>query len=251
MKNKITRSLVAATALLLMSTGGLQAAMLDLSTTTTSSGEINGALFVNSSIPGFGSGTAVDFLTFGGSGYNTEGTTEFGTGNRHIAIHRSTTVSVNIGGTLYRKFALDMNEPGNGNSLLSLDTLEIYISNAGNLTGYDFAGSAALIYDMDANEDSWIKLDAALQGGPGSGASDLLLYVPDSLFAGSIYGNDPFVYFYSEAGGQGGALANHAGDEAWVYFANETTPVPVPAAVWLFGSGLVGLFTFSRRKRKA
>lgn len=29
------------------------------------------------------------------------------------------------------------------------------------------------------------------------------------------------------------------------------TPVPLPAAVWLFGSGLIGLFGFSRRKKSA
>ncbi len=235
--------------LMLLTAAGLQAATLDLSTASVSSGSINGAQFFNNSVVGFGSGVAVDFLTFDSSGYNTEGTIEFGTGNRHDAINRSTLQLVDIGGTLYREFAFDMNEPGNGNSLLSLDTVEIYISNVGNLTGYNFAGAASLIYDMDANEDSWIKLDAALQGGPGSGSSDLLMYIPDSLFAGSLYGDDPFVYLYSETGGQGGALANHAGDEAWVYMSSSVanTAVPLPAAVWLFISGCIGLFGISRR----
>ena len=31
----------------------------------------------------------------------------------------------------------------------------------------------------------------------------------------------------------------------------EPTPVPIPAAVWLFGSGLLGLIGFSRRKKAA
>ncbi len=242
-----TRRLFAIAAIMLISTGP-QAATLDLSTTIVSGGTINGALFFNSSVKGFGSGVAVDFLTFGNSGYNTEGAIEFGTGNTHDAIQRSTMQLVNIGGTLYREFAFDMNEPGNQNSLLSLDTVEIYISNVGNLTGYNFAGAAQLVYDMDAGEDSWIKLDATLLGGPGSGSSDLLMYIPDSVFAGSAYGDDPFVYLYSETGGQGGALANHAGDEAWVYLSSTTTAVPIPAAVWLFASGLVGLVTLSRRK---
>lgn len=235
-------------ALMLFSATGLHAATLDLSTSGISSGTINGAQYYNSSVVGFGSGAAVDFLTFGDSGYNTEGATEFGTGNRHDAINRSTLQLVDIGGTLYREFAFDINEPGNGNSLLSLDTVEIYLSNVGNLTGYNFAGAASLIYDMDANEDSWIRLDATLQGGPGSGSSDLLMYIPDSLFAGSIFGDDPFVYLYSETGGQGGALANHAGDEAWVYLSSSTTAVPVPAAVWLFISGFMGLVGYSKSR---
>ena len=237
-------------ALMLIFTTGLQAATLDLSTTSVSSGTINGAQFFNKSVVGFGSGAAVDFLTFGDSGYNTAGIIEFGTGNRHDAINRSTLQLVDIAGTSYREFALDINEPGNGNSLLSLDTVEIYLADVGNLTGYNFAGAATLIYDMDAGEDSWIKLDAKLLGGPGSGSSDLLMYVPDSLFAGSIYGDDPFVYLYSETGGQGGALANHAGDEAWVYLSSTTTaPVPLPMAVWLFISGFIGLVGFSSMNR--
>lgn len=32
---------------------------------------------------------------------------------------------------------------------------------------------------------------------------------------------------------------------------NSVSPVPVPAAIWLFGSGLMGLIGFSRRKRQA
>lgn len=239
---------IALLALMLVSTTWLQAATLDLSTASVSSGTINGAQFFNKSVVGFGSGAAVDFLTFDDSGYNTEGTTEFGTGNRHIAINRSTLQLVNIAGTLYREFAFDMNEPGNKNSLLSLDTVEIYLSDVGNLTGYNFAGAATLIYDLDAGEDSWIKLDATLQGGPGSGSSDLLMYIPDSLFAGSAYGDDPFVYLYSETGGQGGALANHAGDEAWVYLSSGSAAVPLPMAVWLFLSGFIGLIGLSARK---
>ena len=34
-------------------------------------------------------------------------------------------------------------------------------------------------------------------------------------------------------------------------WSNYAAPVPVPAAVWLFGSGLLGLVSFARRRRKA
>jgi hypothetical protein len=30
----------------------------------------------------------------------------------------------------------------------------------------------------------------------------------------------------------------------------DVDPVPIPAAVWLFGSGLMGLFGLSRKRRK-
>ncbi|MDH5189790.1 MAG: VPLPA-CTERM sorting domain-containing protein [Gammaproteobacteria bacterium] len=39
-----------------------------------------------------------------------------------------------------------------------------------------------------------------------------------------------------------------AGDSVTFNTLYEVTPVPVPAAVWLFGSGLVGLMGFARRK---
>ncbi len=38
---------------------------------------------------------------------------------------------------------------------------------------------------------------------------------------------------------------------AWVSFAPSATIVPLPAAVWLFGSGLVGLIGFSKRRKAA
>ena len=48
-------------------------------------------------------------------------------------------------------------------------------------------------------------------------------------------------------GGSGGAHWNLNKDG---YALNiTTTPVPVPAAVWLMGSGLLGLFSFGRRKK--
>ena len=44
------------------------------------------------------------------------------------------------------------------------------------------------------------------------------------------------------------ASANGAGGEVW--FDNvSVSAVPVPAAVWLFGSGLIGLAGFARRKK--
>ncbi|WP_297293005.1 PEP-CTERM sorting domain-containing protein, partial [Oceanicoccus sp.] len=37
---------------------------------------------------------------------------------------------------------------------------------------------------------------------------------------------------------------------AWAVRSGDVSAVPVPAAVWLFGSGLVGLIGVSRRKRR-
>ena len=40
-----------------------------------------------------------------------------------------------------------------------------------------------------------------------------------------------------------------AGDTAEFTTNFEVTPVPVPAAVWLFGSGLLGLIGVAKRKK--
>jgi len=42
-----------------------------------------------------------------------------------------------------------------------------------------------------------------------------------------------------------------AGDSVTFYTLFDVTPVPVQTAVWLFGSGLIGLVGFARRKQKA
>ena len=54
-------------------------------------------------------------------------------------------------------------------------------------------------------------------------------------------------YFNMGYGGQGAqnkAYENYA----WAVQSGDISAVPVPAAVWLFGSGLVGLFVIAKRK---
>ncbi|MBI2806750.1 MAG: hypothetical protein HYX68_17360 [Planctomycetes bacterium] len=143
---------------------------------------------------------------------------------------------VNVGGVNYREFLLDINQKAS-QPLLSLDELRIYLGGAGNLSGYvastqQLAGLNA-VYDLDANGDNWIKLDARLNQGSGKG--DMLAYIPDSLFTGGSY-----VYLYSKFG------VNHtpnAGFEEWAagsttltdatgsisgHVFNETTLAPIP-----------------------
>ncbi len=58
------------------------------------------------------------------------------------------------------------------------------------------------------------------------------------------------ISFFSAASRAGSAYSN-----ATVHFDNvsvdTTSPVPLPAAAWLFGSGLLGLIGFSKRKKAA
>jgi hypothetical protein len=80
---------------------------------------------------------------------------------------------------------------------------------------------------MDAGGDNWVLLDYRLNSGSGSG--DMLMYVPDALFAGAAY-----VYLYSRFGehfagdagfqewaaGEGSAVANQFGSISGMKFAD-------------------------------
>jgi len=88
--------------------------------------------------------------------------------------------------------------------------------------------------------------------------------------AGTGLGSSTFFYALFQSGGPSGGTAfnpvsvdqydNAAGASTWTFASDgtltfmspdELAPVPLPAAVWLFGSGLFGLVAISRRKRQA
>ena len=95
--------------------------------------------------------------------------------------------------------------------MLSLDELRVYVGGAGNLKGYanGTLANMAPVYDLDAGGDSWVKLNARLNTGSGSG--DMLFYVRNDVLGGA--GN--FLYLYSKFGAQGGAYAANGGFEEW------------------------------------
>lgn len=91
-----------------------------------------------------------------------------------------------------------------------------------------------------------------LGGGILSGDPDLVLFsnLPtvngDYWLATESNLNTAFL-FNVFVGGQGTGLKSN--DEfAWAVRSGDVSTVPVPAAVWLFGSGLAGLISMSRRK---
>ncbi len=66
-------------------------------------------------------------------------------------------------------------------------------------------------------------------------------YAPDNSFA----------WIFNMGTGSGYQTINtkSAGQFAWVVKSGDVSAVPVPAAVWLFGSGLLGLLGIAKRKR--
>ena len=222
---------------------------LDL-TTAGSSGYIDLAYFVQADPQTTGTGVIEPFVRLStnqdvSQGYNTDARPLNLDQNNSPQFTRSLLLgdvpAVSLNGTLYREFLLDINQKGAlAGSLLSLDTMEIYLANAGDLSGYP-GSLGTRVYDMDAGADNWILLDYRL--GRGSGSGDMLAYVPDSCFDQS---DGSYVYFYSRFGEH---YANNAGFEEWAVRVGELLPrIPTPGAVVLAGIGVCFVGWLRRRE---
>jgi len=219
----------------------IAAPTLDL-TTAGSSGNIGVAYFEQVDPQSTGTGVIEPFVRLSTNqeveqGYNTDARPlEFHENNSNQftrALRLDEVPNIYNCGTWYREFLLDINQNGTASGrFLSLDTIEIYLANEGNLTGYP-TNLGIKIYDLDATGDNWIKLNSRLNHGSGSG--DMLAYIPDSLFVGGDY-----VYLYSRFGEN---YPNNDGFEEWAIRRGEPLPViPAPGAVVLgsIGIGIVG-----------
>jgi hypothetical protein len=148
-------------------------------------------------------------------GYNTAARQRRGDGNADAlfarAIRLGAVPQVEVDGETYRAFFLDVRQR-DGSSLISLDELRIYAHQTRNLTGYNAntltLGGQAAIWDLDAVEDTFIRLDAAHNADVGRG--DAFILIPDSVFAG--WTDDNFVYLFSKFGVNNRA---NGGAEVW------------------------------------
>ena len=155
----------------------------------------------------------------GGSeqGYNTDARPLQFNENKSPVFTRSLQVGdvpvITVGGVAYREFLLDVNQKASA-SKISLDEVRVYTCGQPKLTEYNaitktLAGMATR-FDLDANGDVAVILDARLNSGSGSG--DMFLLVPNTAFAGTA--PTDYIYLYSKFGVQAGATAN-GGFEEW------------------------------------
>lgn len=246
-----SRAAVLASLLCLSQTAG--AALIDL-TADGSSATINGALFeVSDPNTGAGSGAIDSFIRTQNSpsekGYNTDGTFEFdqvaGCCTHSITLGELTVVDV--GGTDYFELQLDINEPGNATAaLITLQELELWVNTT---TGADDDYSDGLgtkVWDLAGN---MVEMNGNVNTS-GSGDFDYDVLFPTSILAG--FGPGDYLYLYNVFGDTNMMSSpSEAGFEEWAAKTGGDTFVPVPAAVWLFGSGLLGLVGVARRKHRS
>lgn len=240
-----------------------KAVIIDL-TTVNSEGTSGGAIFrQNDMNESTGSGTLDPFLRISANTTLTEGFNTSPSSTAMTDAQDSFTTDmqlselsnqvVNIGGTDYYQFVLDINEPNSDpNFLLIVQSLEILTSD----TRLDFSGDATdaaklshLFNDGDSRYslggDS-ILLNAQLESG--SGRADMLAFIPVSFFAGDLPSD--YIYLYSAFGwvtqnGYPAGSQQQGGFEEWATIQGGVV-IPEPSHA-IFGAFLlVGLVWVER-----
>lgn len=253
----------------------------------SNSGFINGAEFVWNSQQPAGTGVFNPFLRLQNTGNKTPDEQGYNTNATQVLDNKSpvnwthdvliSTLQKSTDGLFY-EFSLDINEPGNGNSLLSLDGLRLFATDTGgqsatkavggigdlefSATGNGGALKGNLLYDMDAGADNSVLLDAA-RNPPGSGVADMLFRVPIAVIdnRAAPQDNNKLILWsrfgllaQADSNAVAGADAD-AGFEEWAFRAKVGTAVnppgsgvPAPSSGVLAALGLVALGSRLRRR---
>jgi hypothetical protein len=224
------------------------ATVVDLTTSLSASGTINGALFSASDQQPAGTGFIDSFLRVQASpteqGYNTDGGFPFDDKNPHNYQHSvllSSLSEFNISGTEYFKFMLDANQSSGSNHTFTMTQLQFYTSNNGAQTTTTFNPDGTLplghlAYNMNIGGGT---ANSVITTATGSGKYDAIVYVPVSDFNLS----DKYVILYFAGQGNGGF-------EEWTGATN-VAPIPEASAFFPIIGLLAAAFStqFVRRRQ--
>ena len=221
-----------------------QAAVVDL--TAGGSGFAEGAFFQWTDLNHNAVGTGVidPFVRIQANGteqgYNTDGRPvpfdEKTNANDTHSLLFSTVPHVNLNGTDYREFLLDVAEPGNDDTtFISLDQLKLWLMDEPDINTTDLSSFGTPLFDLGENS---VLVRGDLN--PGNGKGDVLVYIPDELFTG----DNPYLYFYSQFGDSDAsfeewAVCHQVGGCLGGGGNNHT--VPEPSSLGLLGIGLLGM----------
>jgi len=180
-------------------------------------------------------------------------------------LHLNELGTITRGGVSYYAFELDANETGvgNPNRLLSIDDIRIYTSSSSPFNSIandnqlhtaingDTLGTLRYAQNEPNGTANFVLIDASRRtegSTSGSGSSDMLVLVPQSLFAGA--GANDFVTFYTINGvhDEAGDDGSDAGFEEWRAL---TGPAAVPdggSTLLLLGSALIPLGLLRARR---
>jgi len=194
-------------------------------------------------------GTAV---STGNAGLDTNATATFTTGTNSITVTLAnlfvnpesvsqlvsdvffTVSGTATGGGQQTANASMVNVAGNGTASFTSGTTTWLLSNVGNMFHLDVLGSGS------SGPENLII------GPPGPGGTY-------SNANGSIAGNDPHNPFINQTVtftlALAGVTAATTITDVAISFGTTPSTIPIPAAVWLFASGLIGLIGIARRKR--
>jgi len=275
MKSK--RLFAAAAAIALLAPLGARAnIVLNMTTTGAQQADLNGAIYAQTDAQPTGTGNIRSFVRvqqtqsdtkFSEEGYNTDRRPvqfdEYTDPNFTRSVLITQVPVVSILGVDYRQFLLDINQNNGNGNLLSLNRVEIYLTDNPSITGFDpnapvgtgFGSSANLVYSLDGglNGDGRVELDYDLNGGSGEG--DMFLYVRNDLFLSAFDGSGINVVLYSQFGTPPGPNSTNDGFEEWATLGVGPTlqiletPEPASLAMALSGAIPLGLWVVRRRKR--